>query len=88
MTHPFARHGGKGRGCFSQASSSDANGNMTNDGSNTLVFDAENRATSATNQTLYKMNRALRILIRRARLLVSTFAFPARGNPPVAIANV
>lgn len=27
----------------------DASGNMTNDGSNTLVYDAENRATSATN---------------------------------------
>ncbi len=27
----------------------DANGNMTNDGNNTLVYDAENRAVSATN---------------------------------------
>lgn len=27
----------------------DANGNMTNDGSNTLVYDAENRTLSATN---------------------------------------
>jgi RHS repeat-associated protein len=27
----------------------DPNGNMTNDGTNTLVYDAENRATSATN---------------------------------------
>src|SRR5208282_1806818 len=27
------------------------NGNMTNDGSNTLVYDAENRATSATNSS-------------------------------------
>ncbi len=27
----------------------DANGNMTNDGSNTLVYDGENRALSATN---------------------------------------
>ena len=29
----------------------DANGNMTNDGSNTLVYDAENRTLSATNGT-------------------------------------
>ena len=29
----------------------DLNGNMTNDGSNTLVYDAENRAVSATNQS-------------------------------------
>jgi RHS repeat-associated protein len=29
----------------------DANGNMTYDGTNTLVFDAENHATSATNQS-------------------------------------
>jgi RHS repeat-associated protein len=29
----------------------DASGNMTNDGSNTLVYDGENRATSATNSS-------------------------------------
>ena len=29
----------------------DANGNTTNDGSNTLVYDAENKAVSATNQS-------------------------------------
>ncbi len=29
----------------------DANGNMTNDGNNTLIYDGENRALSATNGT-------------------------------------
>jgi hypothetical protein len=29
----------------------DANGNMTNDGTNTLVYDAESKAVSATNQS-------------------------------------
>lgn len=44
--------GGSGQSCTGGVVPSyDANGNMTNDGSNTLVYDAENKAVSATNQS-------------------------------------